>query len=236
MLPIGPGIEDYTFVFQMEEMLDTLRSGVFVRPKIEVWAARHSGFDAEHFIEELEQDFKRQFNEAQESLSKAFQPHIQRLESKERHLSAEIRREATGATLRSAANWTALTLLLTPAGALLLIGLGMRPRLNLFGLLADYMRTRGERDQFVEQFNDELKKLNSEMHGKNKAMQRAVRRLEVKVHPRIQEIARLIREAEGVEFSGPEPESVDVPPVGLYLRHHLYLERLPRSYHRLLDV
>ena len=234
MLPTGPYAEDYVFVFQIEEMLDNLQSGVFVRPKIEIWAARDSGYNLEHFIEELEQDFVRQFNEVQESLTKAFQPHVQQLESKERHLSNEIRREATGPTLRSAANWTALTLLLTPAGALLLIGLGMRPRLKLFGLLSDYLRTRGERDQFVEQFNSEIKKLNSEMDSKNKTLQRAVKRLEVKVHPRIQEIARLICEAERVEFSASEPESEDIPDVEPYLRHTAYLEQLPQKYVRFL--
>ena len=150
------------------------------------------------------------------------------------HLSNEIRREATGPTLRSAANWTALTLLLTLAGALLLIGLGMRPRLELFGLLSDYLRTRGERDQFVEQFNSEIKKLNSEMDSKNKTLQRAVKRLEVKVHPRIQEIARLICEAERVEFSASEPEAEDIPDVEPYLRHTAYLKRLPQKHIRFL--
>ena len=234
MLPTGPYAEDYVFVFQIEEMLANLQSGVFVRPKIEIWAARDSGYNLDHFIEELEQDFVRQFNEVQGSLTKAFQPHVQQLESNERHLSNEIRREATGPTLRSAANWTALTLLLTPAGALLLIGLGMRPRLKLFGLLSDYLRTRGERDQFVEQFNSEIKKLNSEMDSKNKTLQRAVKRLEVKVHPRIQEIARLICEAERVEFSASEPESEDIPDVEPYLCHTAYLERLPQKYVRFL--
>ena len=234
MLPTGPGVEDYVFVFHLEEMLDNLKSGIFVRPKIVVWSARDSDYDEEHFIEELEQDFVRQFNEVQGSLTKAFQPHIQRLESNERHLSNEIRREATGPTLNSTARWAALTLLLTPAGALLLIGLGMRPRLKMFGLLSDYLRTRGERAQFVEQFNSEIKKLNSEMHSKNKSLQRAVKRLEVKVHPRIQEIARLICEAERVEFSASEPESEDIPDVGPYLRHTAYLERLPQKYVRSL--
>ena len=72
MLPTGPGIEDYVFVFSLEEMLDNLKSGVFVRPKIVVWAGRVGDFNVEHFIDELEQDFVRQFNEAQGSLAEAF--------------------------------------------------------------------------------------------------------------------------------------------------------------------
>lgn len=117
-----------------------------------------------------------------------------------------------------------------------MLAIGLRPRTKMIGLLRDYVSLRGERSQIETDFSSELEELESSMDSKNKALRRAVKRLEVKIHPRIQEVARLICEAEGVEFSGPEPESEDVPPVGLYLRHHLYLERLPRPYHRLLDL
>ena len=79
-----------------------------------------------------------------------------------------------------------------------------------------------------------MEKLESSMHSKNKTLQRAVKRLEVKVHPRIQEIARLICEAERVEFSASEPESEDIPDVEPYLRHTAYLEQLPQKYVRFL--
>ena len=71
MLPTGPSPEDYALLFQFDEVLDNLESGILVRPKIEVWAARESGHDLERFGRELKQDFVRQFNEARESLIEA---------------------------------------------------------------------------------------------------------------------------------------------------------------------
>ena len=234
MLPTGPGIDDYVFIFNLEEMLENLRSGILVRPKIVVWAGRAGDYNLEHFTDELEQDFVRQFNEAQESLAEAFQPHIQRLESRERQLSNEFLKEATGPALRSAANWTALTLLLTPAGALLLIGLGMKPRLKLFGLLRNYLTARGERGEVLEQFNSEMKKLESHMQSKDKALQRAMRRIQVRLHPKIHEIATLISQSEGeATLSGtPEQESYDIPDVQPFLSHPMYRQELPERYLR----
>ena len=236
MLPTGPGVEDYIFVFDLEEMLENLRSGVFVRPKIEVWAGREADYDADHFTSELEQDFVRQFQEAQESLTEAFRPHIEQLESRERLLSKEIRKEATGATLSSAANWTALSILLTPAGALLLIGLGIRPRLKLFGLLKDYLNTRGERDEVVSQFNSEFNDLESKMRSRDKALQRAMKRLEVKIHPKIHEITALICQAEAAELppGAPDTKRDDIPDVTPYLNHLAYRRVLPAKYARFL--
>ncbi len=248
MLPTGPSVEDYAFVFNLEEMLDNLRSGVFVRPKIEVWSARDSDYEVEHFIEELEQDFVRQFNEAKEELEKAWGAHMKSASTAEAQASQKLKKELTGPTLTSVSRWggaavassSLIAMLGGPQAVLLLpllmLAIGLRPRTKMISLLRDYVSLRGERSQIESDFSSELEELESSMDSKNKTLQRAVKRLEVKVHPRIQEVARFICEAENVEFSGPEPESVDVPPVGLYLRHHLYLERLPRRYHRLLDL
>ena len=40
MLPTGPSPEDYALVFRLDEILDDLKSGMFVRPKFEVLSAR----------------------------------------------------------------------------------------------------------------------------------------------------------------------------------------------------
>ena len=245
MLPTGPYAEDYVFVFQIEEMLDNLQSGVFVRPKIEIWAARDSGYNLEHFIEELEQDFVRQFNETREELEKANEAQIEKVAMVEAHASEELKAELTGPTLNSAARWAAagvasslIPLLGGPQAALLLplllLGIGLRPRTKMISLLREYLSVRGERSQSQSELSNELEKLESSMHSKNKTLQRAVKRLEVKVHPRIQEIARLICEAERVEFSASEPESEDIPDVEPHLRHTAYLEQLPQKYVRFL--
>ena len=48
-----------------------MKSGVFVRPKIEAWAARDEGWNVEHLGEELSKEFNRQFQESRERLVKS---------------------------------------------------------------------------------------------------------------------------------------------------------------------
>ena len=248
MLPTGPYAEDYVFVFQIEEMLANLKSGVFVRPKIEIWAARDSGYNLEHFVEELEQDFIRQFNETREELEKAREAQIEKVALVEAHASEELKSELTGPTLNSAARWAAvgvasslIPLLGGPQAALLLplllLGIGLRPRTKMISLLREYLSVRGERSQVQSELSNELERLESSMDSKNRELQKAVKRLEVKMHPRIQEIATLICQAEGVAFSPavPEQDSDDIPDVEPYLRHPQYIERLPQKYIRFLD-
>ena len=43
MLPTGPSADDYRLLFRLDEMLENLESGILVRPKIQVWAARKLG-------------------------------------------------------------------------------------------------------------------------------------------------------------------------------------------------
>ena len=231
MLPTGPGPEDYVLIFLFDEVLENLKSGIFVRPKIEAWAARESGHDLERFGQRLKQDFVRQFNDARGSLIKASQLDIDDLESRRERLSDAIKTEATGPSLRSAAGWTLVTLTALPL-LLFLLWLGLRPRTELIGLLWDYLSVRGKKKQAQRELNRAIKKLESEFDKKDKTFQMAVKKIEVRVHSRIRTVASLICEAEGVSFSpsGSEPESGDLPDVEPYLRHPIYLEHVPKRY------
>ena len=168
----------------------------------------------EHLAREIKEDFVSQFEEFREALIRDRLIPIEKLTIEQERLGNQIKNDFIGLAAGSA-------FMMLSAAPVLLLGLwiGWRPKIKLLSLLKEYMYVRGERDQFVEQFNSEIKKLNSEMDSKNKALLRAVKRLEVKVHPRIQEIARLICEAERVEFSASDPESENIPDVEPYLRH-----------------
>ena len=230
MLPTGPSPEDYVLMFRFDEMLDKLKSGILVRPKIEVWAARESGHDLERFQQELKQGFVCQFNEARESLIKARQPGIDDLEFRLEGLSDAVKTEATGPSLRSAAGWTLLTVTALPL-LLFSLWLGFRPRTELIRLVWDYLSVRGEKKRAQQELDREINKLQSEFDQKDKAFQRAVKRIGVRVHPRIREVASLIHQAEGI-FSpvSPEPEFGDIPDVEPYLGHPKYLEHVPKRY------
>ena len=237
MMPTGPGVEDYVIVFDLDEITDKLRSGLLVRPQIEVWSGKTGDYDLEHFGQELVQDFVQQFDDAREGLTQAYQPGIDALEAQRSVLSGEIRKEATGSTLTSAARWTFIALF-TPPLFLLLLSFGMRPRMKLVGLVSDYLRTGAEKRRTQEELDREVEELESQFSSKNRTFERAVKKIEVREHPEIRRMARLINgEKEAAQPPGNAgPESGDAPDIQRYFRHPRYLERLPERYRQLLPA
>ena len=244
MLPIGPDLEDYVFVFDLDDVLDNLKAGIFVRPKVEVWAGRDSGYDLDRLGRRLKQDFVAQFNEAKETrerLIKAGKVKIKKLESEEGQLSNQLGKDATGAALWTGTGVAALSAGLVvwpllPLG-LLFIALGMGSMSRLTSLIPDYFSTSAKKNRSQRELDRNLRELESQFDNNNRAFQQAVRNIEVKVHPRIREIIETICDVEGVVFlsddSGPTP--VGVPNVEPLLKHPTYLERLPDYYRKLVD-
>ena len=229
MLPTGPSAEHYALIFHLDDLLDSLKTGILVRPKIEVWTGREGDYDLDHFGQELVQDFSRQFNEARDSLIYTYK--IDDMKAEENRLSKEIWREAYGPTLSSAARW-----LIFPPISLVLLGLGMRPRTELLKLLSEYFSTRRGRSRAESELKRELKALESKVDTKSTAFKRAIKNIEVRVHPQIQSVVRLICDAEGVGVSQESPAVAgDIPDARPYLHHPSYLERLPPHYRALID-
>ena len=130
-----------------------------------------------------------------------------------------------------------MTVLALPL-ALILLGLGMKPRTEALRLLWDYRSVRADKRKTQRDLERELEELNSKFDSKSKAFQRAVRNIYIRTHPRIQTLGRLICEVEHVVFDpgDVEPGYSDVPDVQIDLHHPMYLKRLPEHYRPLLDV
>jgi hypothetical protein len=237
MLPTGPSPEDYALVFRLDEILDDLKSGMAVRPKFEVLSARAVNYDPEHLGRELKQEFVGQFEAARESLVQAGEVALERLELKRSRASEELNKEVSGPTARSLGRWAASTVFALPL-ALILLGLGMKPRTEALRLLWDYRSVRADKRKTQRDLERELEELNSKFDSKSKAFQRAVRNIDIRTHPRIQTLGRLICEVEHVVFDpgDVEPGYSDVPDVQIDLHHPMYLKRLPELYRPLLDV
>ena len=84
----------------------------------------------------------------------------------------------------------------------------------------------------------ELERNLEELDSKNGAFQQSVENIHVKVHPRVQNLAKMICEVELVPFDpgDTEREHSDLPDTQIPLRHATYLKRLPDLYHEFLDV
>ena len=237
MMPTGPSAEDYVFVFRLSEVLDNLKAGILVRPKIEVWTGREADYDLEHFGQELVQDFSRQFNEARDNLIEAHQSGIDALGTQKTLLSNEMEKKTTD-TLGSVGRWMAVDVFLPGSVTLIGVALNLHQLPKLLRLYLSIISTKRKRSQAEDELKRELKKMESRISSKNKAFTRALKNIEVRVHPQIQPVVRMICEVEGQAFfpSTPKAESDDIPDIRPYLRHSSYLERLPQHYRRLVDL
>ena len=223
LLPTGPDTEDYLLMFDLSEILTNLRSGVLVRPKIELWAARADGYDTDRLAEELAVAFVEQFNAARASLVEAGMRQVAAYQKQQDAASREVIDELWGPTLGSAAFWYALGA--TPVG-MLLLWMGQRPRIEIFGLTAKYLQARSDKAAAKRNMENEVKALESEFDEKRTAFRRAVRRMTIRVHPRLQQVSqRLAGTGDDTDVSS---LSRGVPNVDKYLNHPLYRKALPQ--------
>lgn len=60
--------EDYFFIFDFEQFVERSRSGMFVRPRLQVWAGR-SDFGRRRFARQFRESFSREFESARTALA-----------------------------------------------------------------------------------------------------------------------------------------------------------------------
>ncbi|MCK0120885.1 hypothetical protein MWU61_10055 [Loktanella sp. F6476L] len=63
----SPEVEDYYFIFDFEEFVESSRRGVFVRPRIQVWAGRKD-FSRSQFARQFRTSFAQEFEAARGAL------------------------------------------------------------------------------------------------------------------------------------------------------------------------
>lgn len=68
MIHNSASAEDYFFLFDFEEFVERSRDGVFVRPKLLIWAGRRD-FDRGEFAHQFRVAFSREFDAARASLA-----------------------------------------------------------------------------------------------------------------------------------------------------------------------
>ena len=246
MLPIGSAPDDYVILFNLDETFDNLRAGLMVQPKMEVWAARNSGYDLERFGQRLKQDFVRQFNEtrdARESQIQSGQDAIVGLESDQRELVGKLWKSAgkagAGGVAGIVAAVTLTGLISLPLLPMILLGLalGIAQERKLASLMQEYMSLNAKKGRSQRELDQEIKDLESQFDSHSESFKDAIGNIEVKVHPRLREIAEMICEVESVPFFDPGSalESANLPDVEPFLRHSTYMDHLPDIYWRLVD-
>ena len=243
IMPTGSGPDAYALVFDFDEILENLNNGVFVRPKIEAWSSGYGGYDIDRFSEELKREFTNQFALAREQRVQS----SDELEAASRNISDKMASDfgASGlAILTSVGIATALGVAVVALGPgllaviLLLFALGYgKKALSLVGdLRKERARSGGAKRELNRKLQDKVAELD-ELDSKGEAFQRAAQNIEIRTHPKLQELHRLICDIEGVIFQSgdatPAPNAPDIKP---YLGHPEFLRKLPSPYQDLLTL
>ncbi len=243
IMPTGSGPEDYALVFQFDEIVENLNSGVFVRPKIEAWSSGGNDYDLERLGEELKREFTSQFSLTREQRLQS----VGDLEAASKKISDERASDfgASGMAILTsvglaAALGTGVVVLgpSLPAVVLLLFALGFGGK--ALGLVDDMRkelaRSGSSKRELNRNIRSKIEELD-EVDSKSEAFQRAVRNIEIRTHPKLQELHRLICDIEDVPFqSGDVILTQDAPDITPYLRHPEYLRKLPNHYQSLLTI
>ena len=211
ILPTGPNPEEYFIVFGFDEVFDNLKSGIFVRPKIEAWAARVNGWDMEHLGRELKREFTRQFDATRERAVRSGEVDIRKLETQRQRQSKEMSDKLTGTVSSLAKAPIQATLggvMLNPFTGVFTwplgvfyLSLAMYNGYKAFNLPLEYLEIRSKRGKTQQELREEQKKLEeleAEFDSKNEAFQKAVGNIEIRTHPLLQSLHRLICEKDGL--------------------------------------
>ena len=239
MMPTGPEVDDYLLMFDLDEFLSNLQTGVFTRPKIDLWAASSDHPDTHRLAEELATEFARALSVAIESTVQAGTEIIVERQLEETGALEEVKQELTGKTLRSWSLWGAAAAVgaggvaIAPVGVLgavavagVMLAVGMKPRTTVFGEFADYLRVRGDRADAEKQLERQVKRMGSEFKRKQKSFERAVGRLKVQVHPRLRTVAASLRGDATPEDSDARGDAGVLPDVDGLLEHPVYRQAL----------
>ena len=251
ILPIGSGQEDYCIVLNLDEVFENLQSGIFVRPKIEAWASRDSGWDIDHLGLELKSEFTRQFDEHQEQLIKSGKVDIAKLESQLQQQSKQTSgklEESASALIKAPVNAGLACLMLNPVtgfvtwpASIAYCGFALYNGHKGFNSMSDYLKLRsyrGATQRELRQREKELTQLESDLDSKNEDFRRAVANIDVRVHPQIRELYQLICECDGIASAPSEMGEVvrNLPDCRPYLENPYFLAKLPRHYRSLLTL
>ena len=235
LLPTGSGPNDFYCLFQFDEVLSQLRSGVLVRPVLEVWAGRPDP-SREHLADVLKEEFTRQFREAKEKERQNVQAQIAAMGKK---TDAERQKKLDASVIAAGTVTISLIaiLLLNPIGdliALMIVLFGGRAAIKS---ALEYLRlSKDAKDQ--RKLGRKLSQFDAQLSSKNKAFVRAVTALEIHIHPVFQDLTKVFCEVDGLPFAPAEvdEDAAVTHDIRAYLHAPEYLSRVPSEYRPLLDT
>lgn len=243
LLPTGPGPRDFDCCYSFQAALDQLRSGVLVKPSLQVWAGR-SDIDRDHLAHRLQKTFTEGMRRERRAVGRSGRQLAAPARKEIR--KAEARMDDAGKRIGKATGWVGAS-----AVAMLF---ATNPLFDLVFLLlavtkgADGLRhawsyvahsvdiAKGERG--VAKAQRELKKLSDELERRGDAIREAMSNIDLFIHPQLRQLVADFSEVEGlaspIEVDPPERDSV--PDLREQLSEPWYRRQVADYLHPLIDA
>ncbi|MFQ5705340.1 MAG: hypothetical protein ACE5HT_15145 [Gemmatimonadales bacterium] len=239
LLPIGNGPKDFCCLFDFEQALKNLKSGMLVRPRIQAWAGRLD-LDRSHLAQLLTREFTTQFRLQKEKAladSSTSPANLQQRIEELKVDASRTRRKSRWSGFKLAGSLIVILLATNPITDLLFLAFAIYEGKEVFGSLLKGKRAARGIKQTEQELQQTQERLESELRAGNQHFRQAVDRIEIRVHPLLQEIVNDFREIEG---DGPPPGPVvdaspEGPEITPFLKSGLYRERVPEWYLPLLE-
>ena len=250
LMPIGPGPEEYTMILDFNEVFESLQFGIFVKPKIEAWAAFDSHDNIERLCEELKVEFSRQFEKTREQEIKAGRGAIKDIDKKIQRQSRQMDgkpADAGSSLIKAPIEATLGAIMLNPLTGiftwpigLIYLGLAIYNGHKAISLPLEYavllLTKTGNRLNRKSLELDLQESGAVKFYAKNEAFQRAVKKIDFHVHSKLYALRQLVCEK---EKAARQPVSIgtsplDSPDIRPYLENRDFRNTLPRNFRVLL--
>ena len=237
LLPTGRGKADFFCVLDFKEVVDQLAGGFFVRPCLEVWAARED-VDRRALSAHLREDFTVQLNQERrrraERVKENFSPVLKRLDEDKKRAGSLVEK----ATFAFTSSLLLMFFVANPVFDVIFLVLAVFSGAGGLTKSLRYLQLAGRLRSSEKGLEKQEEALENELDSKGKEFTDAVANLEIRVHPVLERILVHISDLDGEPFvpgqvSG---QSEDLPDVVEFLRRPEYRAALRELYHPLVDA
>lgn len=253
LLPTGTGCRDFMVSFCFDEAIAQLRSGIFVRPTLKIWAGR-ADIDRSYLAHIIKNEFTRQLDAARKqqieisqknntNVFKFFQSDDKLsqhncLKRQQKQIEQKVNQKLQNVVSCLTFGLLSMFFIANPIFYIIFFSLAIFDGIEGITKAIDYLSLSQQVSEEANKLKIEKQKFEANFDCKNQAFLQAINNMEIEVHPVLQEVVFLFHELDRISFIGTDvkAQTIDYPWVNELLRQKEYRTQVSIEYHPLLDL
>lgn len=243
LLPTGVGRADFMCRFDFHDAVEQLEHGIMVRPRLQVWAARHD-VDRGRLAQILKAQFRAQLDQERRKHAATHDEKLREMRREATALEAQqdtAERKVGAGVRRLSIGLIGMFFVANPLFDLVLLAFALFGGGQVITRIGPWIRTAFSSTASKNKVDKEEKRLTEEMDrelsASNEAFRRAVDDLDVRVHRDLNALLMNFAEVELVTVpAAPTAQDEDAPDIRPLLNEQPYKARVPSHLHVLVDA